>query len=194
MNTGLASGTFELIIYSSDPHMFTYSEVKVLEFSKVLRKRRSIRSYKDTPVGRDLIVKVFKAARIAPSAAHRQPWHYIVVEDKEIREKLAGRQGWAKDPPVIIVALADTEASSNWCYNDVGISFEHLILAATDIGLGTCWIGLTRRDEEIRNLLGIPDTYKVIAMTPLGYHDVTPDHKVRKSLEEIVSWGKYSSP
>ena len=163
-----------------------------MEFSKVLRKRRSIRSYKDTPVNSELIIKVLEAARIAPSAAHRQPWHYIVVENHEIRIKLAGRQGWAAEAPVMIVALADTEASPNMCYNDVGISFEHLILAATDLGLGTCWMGLTRRDKEIRELLEIPDKFKVIAMTPLGYHDVTPDHKQRKTLEEISSWEKYS--
>jgi len=165
-----------------------------LEFSKVLRKRRSIRSYKDTPVNKELIIKVLEAARIAPSAAHRQPWHYIVVEDEETRIKLAGRQSWAAEAPVLIVALADTVASPNMCYNDVGISFEHLILAATDLDLGTCWLGLTRRDEEIRELLEVPDNFKVIAMTPLGYHEVSPDHKDRKSLEEISSWGKYSPP
>ena len=162
-----------------------------MEFDKVLKKRRSVRRYKADPVPRESVLKVLEAARIAPSAAHRQPWHFIVVEDAEMRGKLAGRQTWAAQAPVTVVALADEEASPSWCSNDVGIAFEHLVLAATDLGLGTCWMGLTRRDAEIRELLGTPDSLRVVAMTPLGVPDEEPAPKERKSLEEIVSWGTY---
>ncbi len=162
-----------------------------MEFDEVIKKRRSIRKYKDTPVPKESVMKVLEAARIAPSAAHRQPWHFIVVKDKEMRGKLAGRGAWAAEAPVIIVGLADAEASPSWCYNDVGIAFEQLVLAATDLGLGTCWMGQTRRDAEVKELLGIPDKYKVIALTPLGYPDETPGPKERKSLDEIVSWERF---
>ncbi len=162
-----------------------------IEFSDVVGKKRSIRRYKDTPVPEEDIIKVIEAARIAPSASHRQPWHFIVVRDGETRKKLAGRQGWAAGAPVIIVAVADPGASPNWWQNDVGIAFEHVILAATDLGLGTCWMGSMRRDEEIKRLLGIPDNLKVVAITPLGVPDEEPAPKVRKSLDEIVSWGRF---
>ena len=162
-----------------------------MEFDKVLKKRRSIRRYKADPVPKESVLKVLEAARIAPSAAHRQPWHFIVVEDEEMRAKLAGRQAWAAEAPVIVVAFADDEVSPSWCSNDVGIAFEHLVLAATDLGLGTCWMGLTRRDAEIRELLCTPDCLKVVAMTPLGVPDEEPAPKERKSLDEIVSWGTY---
>jgi nitroreductase len=162
-----------------------------MDFNKVLKKRRSIRKYKDTPVPRESIVKVLEAARIAPSAGHRQPWHFIVVEDRATREKLVGRSSWAAKAPVMIVGVADPVASPSWYMNDMGIAFEHVVLTATSLGLGTCWMGQTRRDAEVKEFLGIPDELKVIALTPLGEPDETPGPKDRKGLEEIVSWEKY---
>ncbi len=162
-----------------------------MEFDKVIKTRRSIRKYKGTPVPRESLMKILEAARIAPSAAHRQPWHFVVVGDKETIEKLAGRSKWAAEAPAMIVGLADPVASPNWYLNDMGIAFEHIVLTATSLGLGTCWMGQTKRDAEVKEILGIPDELKVIALTPLGEPDEIKEPKERKSLEEIVSWGKY---
>ena len=162
-----------------------------MKFEEVLEKRRSIRKYKDTPVPKEKILKILEAARIAPSASHRQPWHFIVVENKETIKKLA-KQPWA-EAPVMIVGLADQAASPNWCSNDLGIAFEHIVLAATNLGLGTCWMGQTGREEMIKKLLDIPDNFKVVAVIPIGVPDETPAPKERKSLDAIVSWEKYGS-
>jgi nitroreductase len=163
-----------------------------LEFEEVLKKRRSIRIFKDTPVPREKILEVLEAARIAPSAGHRQPWHFIVVEDKEVIKKLA-KQEWVAGAPVMIVGLADQSVSPRWCLNDLGIAFEHLVLAATNLGLGTCWMGQSNREELVRSLLDIPDNLRVIALTPIGYPDEDPAPKERKTLETIVSWEKFGS-
>ena len=152
-----------------------------MEFDEVIKTRRSIRKYKGTPVPRESLMKILEAARVAPSAAHRQPWHFVVVEDKETIEKLAGRSKWAAEAPAMIVGVADPVVSPNWCLNDMGIAFEH----------GTCWMGQTKRDSEVKGLLGIPDELKVIALTPLGEPDEAKEPKERKSLDEIVSWGSY---
>ena len=162
-----------------------------MEFDDVIKTRRSIRKYKGTPVPRESLMKILEAARIAPSAGHRQPWHFVVVEDKETIKKLAGRSKWAAEAPVMIVGLADPVTSPSWSLNDMGIAFEHIVLTATSLGLGTCWMGQTKRDSEVKELLGIPDELKVIALTPLGEPDEVKEPKARKSLEEIVSWGKY---
>ena len=161
-----------------------------MEFKDVITKRRSIRKYKNTPIPRDKIIKILEAARLAPSASNRQPWHFIVVEDKDDIKKLA-KSEWAAVAPVMIVGLADQEASPNWCINDFGIAFEHIVLTATDLGLGTCWMGQSNRENLVREILDIPEKYKVVALTTLGESDETPAPKVRKSLESIVSWGKY---
>ncbi len=161
-----------------------------MKFNEVIETRRSIRKYKNTPISKEKINKILEAARIAPSAGHRQPWHFIVVENKETIKKLAKRE-WAAEAPVMILGLADQEVSPRWCINDLGIAFEHIVLAATDLGLGTCWMGQLNREELVKSLLDIPDKFRVIALTPLGVSDETPDSKDRKSLDDIVSWEKY---
>ena len=161
-----------------------------MKFTEVLETRRSIRKYKDTPVSKEKIHKILEAARIAPSASHRQPWHFIVVEDREKIKKLA-KSEWAANAPVMIVGLADKEASPTWFINDLGIAFEHIILAATNLGLGTCWMGQSNREDLVKNLLDIPDNFKVVALTPIGEPDESPSPKERKSLADIVSWEKF---
>ena len=162
-----------------------------MEFSDVLSRRRSIRKYKDTPIPRESILKVLEAARVAPSAAHRQPWHFVVVQDEGKRRLLSGSRGWAANATAMIVAIGDPVASPNWWQNDVGIAFEHVVLAAADLGLGTCWMGSMVRDAEIKALLGIPENLRVVAISPLGVPDEQPAPKERKSLEEIVSWERF---
>ena len=161
-----------------------------MKFEEVLERRRSIRKYKDAPISKEKILKILEAARIAPSAGHRQPWHFVVVENKETIRKLAKRE-WAAEAPVMIVGLADQAASQNWWGNDLGIALEHIVLAATNLGLGTCWMGQTGRHELVKSLLDIPDNFTVIAVIPLGVPDETPAPKERKSLDTIVSWEKY---
>ena len=161
-----------------------------MKFEEVLERRRSIRKYKDAPISKEKILKILEAARIAPSAGHRQPWHFVVVENKETIRKLAKRE-WAAEAPVMIVGLADQAASQNWWGNDLGIALEHIVLAATNLGLGTCWMGQTGRHELVKSLLDIPDNFTVIAVIPIGVPDETPAPKERKSLDTIVSWEKY---
>lgn len=163
-----------------------------MNFEEVLLKRRSIRRYKDAPVPREKTLKILEAARIAPSASNKQPWHFIVVENRETIKQLA-KSEWAAKAPLMIVGLADQEASPNWCSNDLGIAFEHIALAATNLGLGTCWMGQTGREDLIRKLLDVPDKLRPVAVMPIGVPDETPAPKERKSLDDIVSWEKFAS-
>jgi nitroreductase len=162
-----------------------------MEFDELIRKRQSIRKYKQDPVPRKMILEILEAARLAPSGGNRQPWHFIVVQDKENISKLAGRQQWAADAPVLILGLVDKRQRASYYYNDLGIAFEHLVLKATDLGLGTCWMGMSRRSDEARELLGVPEGLEVIIQTPVGYPAETPEPRGRKLLEEIVSWEKF---
>ncbi len=168
-----------------------------MEYMDLVRKRRSIRRYKPDPVLEQHLKAILEAARLAPSSGNRQCWQYVIVTDKNIINKLseAGRK-WISGAPVVIVACADPEASSHkagldYFLVDVGISFEHLILAATDLGLGTCWIG--GFDEKIaKEALGVPDGIRVVAYTPLGY----PDEKkgkvfARKPLRDVCFYERY---
>jgi nitroreductase len=93
---------------------------------------------------------------------------------------------WAAQAPVILVVCGDPEISPNWSVVDPTIAFEHMVLAATNRGLGTCWMGRLGRDEAVKSALGIPGHMQVIAITPIGYPDEVPGPKERKSLAEIV--------
>jgi nitroreductase len=168
----------------------------LMEFYEVVSRRRSIRAYKPDPVEEDKLFRILEAARLAPSAANRQPWHFIVVRDPQKREQLrkAYDRDWFVKAPVIIVACADpTKAwrrrdGEEYWKVDVAIAMEHLVLAAANEGLGTCWIGAFD-EKAVKEVLGIPEHIRVVAMTPLGYPAEEKGPVTdRKPLEEIVHY------
>jgi nitroreductase len=166
-----------------------------MEFMEVIRDRRSIRKYKSTPVSKEDIEYVLEAARLAPSWGNRQCWRYIVVDDEELRRRITMR-GWAAEAPVVIVGCADPtkagdKAGKPYYMLDMGISMEHLILAAHDRGLGTCWLGGQFDEEIVREALGVPNIHRVVALTPLGYPDEEPNAKDRKTLNELYTRNKW---
>ncbi len=157
---------------------------------EVVKTRRSIRHYKPDPVPDEILNQILETARIAPSAGHTQPWHFIVVKDPETKKKL-GISSWASDAPVVIVGCGDARVSSRWFMVDLAIAFEHIVLAATNFSLGTCWMGKLGIDETIKQVLNIPEHIKVVAVTPLGYPAETPGPKTRKTMSEIVHYEKF---
>lgn len=160
-----------------------------MDFTKVVETRRSIRRYKSDPVSDDLIKAMFEAARIAPSASNRQPWHFIVVKDAE-KKKMMRLNEWATQAPVVIAGCVDSTLSPRFHLVDFAIAFEHIVLTAANLGLGTCWMGRLE-DETIKKVLSIPEHIKLVAVTPLGYPDEKPEPKIRKSLSEIVHYERF---
>jgi nitroreductase len=170
-----------------------------MDFLDVIQKRYSCRKYKSDSLPKELIEKVMDIARKAPSAHNKQPWKFIAVIDSAIRQKLgeAYNKDWFIQAPAIIVACGVVEQgwkrkwdSVDYTEVDVAIAFDHLTLAATNEGLGTCWIGAFQEDV-VRRVLHIPDGVKIIAMTPLGYPNDTNPNKPRKNLSEVLCWGKW---
>lgn len=169
-----------------------------MEFSELIEKRYSVRAYKSDPVEDAKLQKVLDAARLAPTATNRQAIQFIVVHTKG-REAELGRiykQDWFVQPPLVICACGIP--SENWVrkdgknYNDVdvAIAMDHLILAATNAGLGTCWIGAFN-PQAAREVLGLPEGVEPIAFTPLGYPADEPRPKKRKALSELVRYERW---
>ncbi len=162
-----------------------------MEFMDVVLSRRSIRRYKPDPVPDDVLRQIFEAARVAPSAGHRQPWHFIVVQDAATKAQL-GVAPWAAAAPLILVGCVDTAVRSPpLCYVDLAIALEHIVLAAVNFGVATCWIGRLGREESLKTVLGIPDHVTVVAVTPLGYPDEIPESKPRKALSDIIHYNAF---
>jgi nitroreductase len=164
-----------------------------MDVFEAIRIRRSIRKFRPKPIPDEKLEMILEAGRLAPSAGNRQPWRFVVVKDPERKRtlaKAADNQTFIADAGVIIVALGDPEASPRWFRQDPMIAVEHMVLAATALGYGTCWIGAFN-EKEVKRLLRIPEELKVIALLPIGFPDETPAPRERKPLKEIVFLEKY---
>jgi len=173
-----------------------------MDIFQVIRDRRSIRKYKDTPVDREKIEQILDAARLAPSWKDMQCWRFLVLSDAEQRAKVLeafpddnpGKKAIAM-APVVIVVCADPRESGvengiEYFIADTAIAFEHLCLAAHALGLGTCWMGWYN-EEQIKRALAIPDDIRIIGITPLGYPDQEPKARPRKELQEIAYFNEW---
>jgi len=173
-----------------------------MDIFQVIRDRRSIRKYKDTPVERDKIEQVLDAARLAPSWKNLQCWRFLVLTEPEKIAKLLeafpddnpGKKAVAMAPVVILAcgdpAQSDVENGIEYYVCDTAIAFAHLCLAAHALGLGTCMMGWY--DEAlIKKTLGIPENMKILGLTPLGYPDQEPKARPRKELGEIAFFNKW---
>lgn len=166
-----------------------------MEFKAVIEKRYSVRAYKSTIVEDEKLQQVLNAARLAPTAANRQPIQFIVIHTRGREEELRRiyRAEWfARAPLVICACLVPSQGwirmdGKNYSEIDISIAMDHLILAATDLGLGTCWIGAFD-PLAAREVLGIPSGVEPVAFTPLGYAADTPREKKRKTLDELVRY------
>ena len=182
-----------------------------MEFFEVVQARRSLRSYLDRPVELEKLKYVLESARLAPSWNNLQCWRFIVVEDAAGREALAesmeetnsGREV-LMGAPIVIVLCAVPSESEVWEGKDImmldaGLAMEHLVLAATDRGLGACWQGMFS-EEKARKALNVPDNVRVVAMSPLGYAAEEHGPRPRKAMTEIAyheKWGQelnFASP
>jgi len=140
-----------------------------LDVFEAIEKRRSIRKYRPEPVPVEKLLRVLEAARLAPSAGNRQEYRFIVVRDKETKERLvhaAAEQGFVGEADVVIVGCA-TNIERKWYEVDVAIAIDHMTLAAHAEGLGTCWIGAFEEDA-VKSILGIPEDVRAVMLLTLG--------------------------
>ncbi len=166
-----------------------------MEFSDVVQSRYSVRAYKADPVEEQKLQRVLKVAITAPTACNLQPFHLVVIHTRGREAELQRiyPAAWFVQAPVLVCICAIP--GNGWArrdgksYTDVNASIvmDHLILAATDLGLGTCWVGAFD-PQAARTVLRIPDGVEIIAFTPLGYPADTPKRKVRRPLGELVSY------
>lgn len=181
-----------------------------MDFSELIKIRQSVRRYSDKPVEKEKIEKCLEAARLAPSASNSQPWKYIVVDEEELKNKVAEAtfdklvkfNKFAVQAPVIIVIVLEKPKlvtqmgieikKREWPLIDIGISTEHFCLQAAELGLGTCMIGWFNQ-KRIQKLLNIPKNKTIGLLITLGYapDDYALRKKIRKEKSEIIGHNKY---
>lgn len=174
-------------------------------FLDLVRKRRSVRRYKSDPVPHHMIRACVEAARYAPTACNRQSWKFVVAEgrrkDRLVAEALGGivvPNRWAQTAPVIVAVAMDLDLivhriggsikRTPYHVLDAGIAGEHFILQATELGLGTCWIGWFDKGAA-RRILDLPASWDIPAMISVGFPEGTPEGKERRATGDILYRG-----
>jgi nitroreductase len=181
-----------------------------MNFIDLIKKRQSDRTYSDTPVEREKIIKCLEAARLAPSASNSQPWTFVVIDDPDLKEKVANKtfgplksfNKFVPQAPVIIAIVMEkpkmiTEAGGRikkkeYPLIDIGIAAEHFCLQAAEEGLGTCMLGWFD-EKAIKSLIQVPTGKTIPLLITVGY---TPEgyrtrNKVRKDFDKVVKYNKY---
>lgn len=168
-------------------------------FFEIVTKRRSIRKYKDIEIPDEHIRQMIEAARLAPSTNNTQPWRFVVVKDPEtigLLSLVAGGQKFIASAKAVVIAIANKAASccpgnpSMWHVQDTMIATEHVVLAATALGYGSCWVAMldSRNSQHIvtiKQALRIPESADIVALVTLGVPDEVPSSKSTLTLDEI---------
>ncbi len=170
-----------------------------MDVFEAIQKRRSVRTWERKPVEEEKLDQVLEAARLAPSARNMQEWRLVVVRDAELRRRLieaANGQDFVGQAPVVIAACAIKTDHVMSCGHpshllDLAIAVDHMTLAARELELGTCWIGAFKQ-EEVREVLDIPESVEVVALLPMGYPLKWPDARPRKPKSDLVRYDGWS--
>jgi nitroreductase len=155
--------------------------------------RRSVRKYMSRAIPEDDLRTILEAGRQAPSAANRQPWHFVVVREDGQRRRLAeacSGQMWLADAGAIIAGIGKPDVNEKWYPVDVAIALQNMIVTATALGYGTCWIGAFE-EAKVKEVLGLPEGMRVVALTPVGAPDDKPDRRPRMGMDEFASLDRY---
>lgn len=160
---------------------------------EVVLSRRSIRRYEQKEIPKDVLDKILDAGRQAPSAANKQPWHFIVVSDLEIKKKLSKGMfnRFIKNAPFTIVGCAHKDLiAGKWSIVSTTIALQNMVVAAWAMGVGSCWIG-DFNEGKVKKLLSIPENWNIVALVSFGYPAEKPQPRKRKPVEEIVGFNKF---
>ena len=159
-----------------------------MEILSEIKNRRSVRKYNDREVTDEQIAALIEAARLAPSGSNKQPWDFIVVRSKALREKISvidHNQTWMLTAPVFIVCIGSTryrgDGDMERVIRDSAIATEHILLQAEHMGLASCWTGWYDQNE-MRELLNLDDDCYVIGVVTIGYTEERPSARPRRTI------------
>ena len=160
----------------------------------LMLSRRSIRRYENKDIPEEVLKQILEAGRQAPSAANRQPIRFVIVNDDDMLKNLCDTlvSRFVKAAPAAIVGCADVKSllTGKWAIVDATIAMQNMVIAAWTLGISSCWIGACK-EEKVKELLKIPDKWKVVALVTLGYPAEQPKPRKKKSFEEMFSFNTF---
>ena len=156
--------------------------------------RKSIRRYQNKDIPEDILGKILEAGRCAPSAANRQPIRFIVLKDSETKKKLSNGifNRFIKNVPIVIVGCANVKdlLTGKWALIDATIAMQNMVIGAWILGVGSCWIG-DFDEEKVKQLLNIPQSWKVVSLLTFGYPDENPKQRRKKPVEKLFGFNSF---
>lgn len=161
-----------------------------MDLFEAIQKRRSVRNFTGDPIPPGDLLKIVDAGRLAASGSNLQPWEFIIITDPDMIDHLKVAARWMEHAGAIIAVVMDP--ASRWWVEDGAAAVQNMLLAATALGYGSCWLeGYTLRSEaEFKALLGIPAERRLMTLVPLGVPVEWPQ-KEKKSLEQVVRWERW---
>jgi len=155
---------------------------------EAIRRRRSVRSYTGEPISREDLETIVDAARLAPTGYNRQPWDFIVVTDQVMIDRLKIAAQWMDRAAAIIAVVMDAASTKYW-REDASAAVENMMLAATALGYGSCWLqGYTEPlEDDFKALLGVPEDRRLLTLVPVGVPTEWPTQE-KKPLADVLHW------
>jgi nitroreductase len=160
---------------------------------EAIRQRRSVRSFRREPVGREVLEQLVDCGRLAPTAMATEPWEFVVVTDEEMRKRIADTTDYgrfiADAPACVAVFCKDTK----YCLEDGCAATENILVAAAALGLGSCWVAGDKKGyaDEIRQMLSVPKGYRLVSLLPVGYPAEAGGAVEKRPLEEVLHWEQF---
>ena len=141
---------------------------------EIIYARRSIRRYSGEPVSERDVTSLLEAGMAAPSANNRQPWHFVVVTDRDQLQALAATHPYGKmlAGAALAIAVCGDPSLSDWWVQDCSAATENVLVAAAGLGLGGVWLGChgrPEREQAVRDTLGIPGRFNVLSLLSIGH-------------------------
>jgi len=161
-----------------------------MDLFEAIRRRRSIRKYTSAAIPKPDLEQIVDAGRLAASGSNRQPWNFVVVTARNTIAELKAAGGWIEQAAAVIVVVMDPK--SRWWVEDGSAAIQNMLLAATALGYGGCWVegDAQPREEQFKQLLVIPQDKRILAILPLGVPAESPT-KDKKPLAELLHWEKF---
>jgi len=159
---------------------------------EAIRKRRSIRRYLPEPVPRQDLETIVDAGRLDATGSNRQTWDFIVVTERATIERFRSAGPWIVEAPAVIAVVLDP--ASRWWVEDGSAAIQNMLIAATALGYGSCWVegDALPREEEFKQLLGVPQQKRLLALVPIGRPAESPTRE-KKTLKQVLHWERYEA-
>ncbi|MBN2412137.1 nitroreductase family protein [candidate division KSB1 bacterium] len=164
-----------------------------MDLFDAINTRTCVRKYQDRSVPKDVLEKLVDAGRRAPSAHNKQPWEFVIITNDETKSNIAALTDYGQfiqnAPACIVVFCEDTK----YYLEDGCATVENILLAATGLGLGACWVAGDKKGyaQNVNIMLKVPDRYKLIALIPVGYRLDRQGAKNKRPLEQVIHWEKF---